>query len=124
MGGQLFFYPINLFRNLLQSEEYNQYHKTEVRKTRLPLCLCISCTEDEIVSQCIQRNHRKVITVPLVCKVIGGSRGVHPAHAPPPGTQFFHFDIQILRNVATSGVHAPLRGPRPPPLREILDLSL
>ena len=35
--------------------------------------------------------------------------------APPPqGTRFFRFDIQILRNVAASGVHAPLRGPRPP----------
>ena len=37
-------------------------------------------------------------------------QGAHPAHAPPQGTQFFRFDIQILRNVAASGVHAPPTG--------------
>ena len=39
--------------------------------------------------------------------IIGGFRGVHPACAPPPRDPYFNFDIQILRNVATSGVHAP-----------------
>ena len=41
----------------------------------------------------------------------------------PQGTQFFRFDIQILRNIAASGVHAPLRGPRPP-YGKILDPPL
>ena len=45
--------------------------------------------------------------------------GGHTQRTPPQGTQFFHFDIQILRNIAALGVHAPLRSPRPP-LREIL----
>ena len=39
---------------------------------------------------------------------IGGFRGGAPG---TPGTQFFRFDIQILWNVATSGVHVP------PPMR-------
>ena len=47
--------------------------------------------------------------------------GVPPARA-PQGSRFFHFDIQIFRNVAASGVGAPLRGWRP--LREILDPPL
>ena len=34
-------------------------------------------------------------------------QGAHLVHAPPKGTQFFRFDIQILRNVAASGVHTP-----------------
>ena len=40
-------------------------------------------------------------------------RGACPAHA-PQGSRFFRFDIQNLQNVTASGVHAPLRGPRPP----------
>ena len=40
---------------------------------------------------------------------IGGSRG-----APPQGSRFFRFDIQMFRNVAASGVGAPLRAGRPP----------
>ena len=40
-------------------------------------------------------------------------QGAPPARA-PQGSRFFCFDIQILRNVATSGVGAPLRGWRPP----------
>ena len=42
-----------------------------------------------------------------------------PERAPPYRFRFFRFDIQIFRNVATSGVGAPLRGRRPLP--EILD---
>ena len=45
---------------------------------------------------------------------IGGPRGAHPAV--PQGTRFFPFDIQILRNVAASGVHAPLWEILDPPL--------
>ena len=41
----------------------------------------------------------------------------------PPGTQFFCFDIQLLQNVATLGVHTPpMRST--PPLWEILDPPL
>ena len=43
-------------------------------------------------------------------RIQGGCRW----HAPPKGSRFFRFDIQILRNVATSGVGAPLRGWLPP----------
>ena len=32
----------------------------------------------------------------------------------PQASGFFHFYIQNFRNVATSGVHVPPRGPRPP----------
>ena len=44
-------------------------------------------------------------------RIQGGRR-----RSPPPyGARFFHFDIQIFRNVAASGVGAPpLRGRRPP----------
>ena len=42
---------------------------------------------------------------------IGGSRG--RTRRPPKGTRFFRFAIQILQNVATSGV-PPLRGARLP----------
>ena len=38
---------------------------------------------------------------------IGGSRG--RCQRAPPGSRFFHFDIQILQNVAASGVGAPAR---------------
>ena len=41
---------------------------------------------------------------------IGGSKGGRA----PQGSRFFRFDIQNFRNVTASGVHAPLRGPRPP----------
>ena len=43
----------------------------------------------------------------------GGAAGARPP------SRFFRFDIQIFRNVAASGVGAPLRGRAP--LREILD---
>ena len=38
--------------------------------------------------------------------------GADPAHAPPtpPASRFFHFDTQILWDVAVSGVGAPLLG--------------
>ena len=45
---------------------------------------------------------------------VADSGGVPPAHAPPEGSRFFRFDIQNFRNVAASGVGAPLRGWRPP----------
>ena len=45
--------------------------------------------------------------------------------APPQGSRFFHFDIQIFQNVAASGVGTTPRGRRPPPPpREILDPPL
>ena len=47
-------------------------------------------------------------------KPIGRFRGVHPAHAPPYGSRFFHFDMQNFQNIATSGVYGPLRSPHPP----------
>ena len=47
----------------------------------------------------------------------GGAAGMHPH-----GSRFFHYDIQIFRNVVTSGVGVPLWGWRPP--WEILDLLL
>ena len=34
--------------------------------------------------------------------------------ARPQGSRFFHFDIKKFQNVTASGVHAPLRGQRPP----------
>ena len=40
----------------------------------------------------------------------------------PHGSRFFHYDIQIFRNVVTSGVGVPLWGWRPP--MGILDLLL
>ena len=40
-------------------------------------------------------------------------QGAHPAS--PQRTQFFRFDIHILRNVAASGVHAPPTRSTPPP---------
>ena len=47
--------------------------------------------------------------------IIGGSGGgACPAHAPPYGTQFFHFHIHFHQKVPTSEVHAPLMGARPP----------
>ena len=51
----------------------------------------------------------------------GGSRGAHPARA-PPRSPILCLNIQILRNVTVLGVGAPLRGGRP--LREILDPPL
>ena len=36
----------------------------------------------------------------------------------------FCFDIQILWNIAASGVHAPLRGARPPTGNPVLDPPL
>ena len=56
----------------------------------------------------------------IMTLIIGGSRG-HHWHT-PQGSRFFHFDIQILRNVAASGVGAPYKVGAPP--REILDLPL
>ena len=54
-------------------------------------------------------------------------QGAPPARA-PQGSRFFHLDIQILRNVATSGVGAPYEVGAPhevgTPLREILDPPL
>ena len=49
----------------------------------------------------------------MIAWYIGGSRGGVPG-ACPQGSRFFRFDIQIFWNVTASGVHAPLRGPRPP----------
>ena len=46
-------------------------------------------------------------------------QGAPPAR-PPYGSRFFWFDIQIFRNVATSGVGAP-PSRSAPPLWEILD---
>ena len=43
----------------------------------------------------------------------GGSRGCHQC-MPPYGSRFFHFDIQIFWNVATSGVGAPPMRSAPP----------
>ena len=43
--------------------------------------------------------------------------------APPQGSRFFCFNIQILRNIATSGVGTPPMR-LAPPLREILDPPL
>ena len=40
--------------------------------------------------------------------------GACPAHAPTKGSRFFRSDIQNFENVTASGVHTPLRGPRPP----------
>ena len=42
----------------------------------------------------------------LTMQVSGGSKEA-ASNAPPQGSQFFHFDIQILGNVAkgTEGVH-------------------
>ena len=53
--------------------------------------------------------------------VLADLEGACLAHA-PQGSRFFRFDIHNFRNVTASGVHAPLRGPRP--LREILDPPL
>ena len=44
----------------------------------------------------------------------GGVPPVRTPLPPPQGSRFFHFDIQNFRNVAASGVGAPLRGWRPP----------
>ena len=41
--------------------------------------------------------------------------GAPPARAPPHGSRFFHFDIQIFRNIAASGVGAPPTRSAPPP---------
>ena len=46
---------------------------------------------------------------------IGGFRGGVRGHAYPYGSRFFRIDIQNFHNVAALGVHAPLRGSRPPP---------
>ena len=40
--------------------------------------------------------------------------GAPPAPPAPHGSRFFRFDIQIFRNVAASGVDAPLRDWHPP----------
>ena len=52
----------------------------------------------------------------LQWRIQGGTTGT----CPPSGSRFFHFDIQIFRNVAASGVGAPPTRSAPP-LPEILD---
>ena len=52
--------------------------------------------------------------------MISGGSGGRRRRAPPYGSTFFRFDIQIFRNVAASGVGVPPTRSAPPP-REILD---
>ena len=52
--------------------------------------------------------HHKTIT-------LADLGGAHPARAPPYESRFFHFDMQIFWNVATSGVHGPPMRSTPPP---------
>ena len=65
------------------------------------------CTTTPPVVHSVQENIRH-------WRIQGGA-----ASMPPQGSRFFRSDIQILRNVAASGVGAP-----PPPPREILDPPL
>ena len=41
---------------------------------------------------------------------------VPPVHAPPKGSQFFHFHIKILQNTAVSGIGVPNHTRPAPPM--------
>ena len=59
---------------------------------------------------------------PLTSLALADLEGACPAHV-PQGSRFFCFDIQNLRNITASGVHAPPTRSTPL-LRKILDPPL